>query len=108
MSRVSLRSPSALVELYGTVQIKLERIGCLTIELKERLYERITTWLDVQHQYMVIAQRAVARPALHAVAAMAATAVIAATAGTGRTHPRPTPRRGVAGAAGAAADPAAA
>jgi hypothetical protein len=54
---------------------------------------------------MDIAQRAVERPALHAGAAMAATAV---TAATGRTRPiRPTPRRGGAEAAGAAAvDPA--
>ena len=42
---------------------------------------------------MVIAQRAVGRPALHAVAAMAATAV---TAATGLTRPRPIPRRGAA------------
>ena len=54
---------------------------------------------------MVIAQRAVERPARHAVAA---TAAIAATAATRRTRPLPTPRRGVAGAAGAAAGRAAA
>ena len=58
---------------------------------------RITTWLDAQHQYTAIAQRAVQRPALHAVAAMAATAA------TGRTRPRPTPRRGAAAAGPAAA-----
>lgn len=59
------------------------------------------TWLDVQHRYWAIAQRALQRPALHAVAV---------TAATGRTRPRPTTlRRGSAGAAGAvAAVPAAA
>jgi ABC-type nitrate/sulfonate/bicarbonate transport system permease component len=57
-------------------------------------------WLDAQHLYMVIAQRAVELPALHAVAA---TAAIAATAATRRTRTRPTLRRVVAGAAGAAA-----
>lgn len=51
---------------------------------------RNTTWLDVQHQYLVIAQRVPQRPALHALAAMAAVAV---TAATGRTHRRPTRRR---------------
>jgi len=61
---------------------------------------RITTWLDAQHQYAAIEQRAVQRPALYAVAAMAATA---ATAATGRTRPRPTPRRGAAAAGTAAA-----
>ena len=45
---------------------------------------------------MAIAQRAVERPAPHAVAA------IAAMAATGRTRTRPTPRRGAAGAVGAA------
>ena len=46
-------------------------------------------WLDAQHLYMVIAQRAVELPALHAVAATA----IAATAATRRTRTRPTLRR---------------
>ena len=55
---------------------------------------RVTTWLDAQHQYTAIAQRAVERPALHAVAAMAATAV-------GPTRTRPSPRQGAAGQAGA-------
>jgi hypothetical protein len=49
-------------------------------------------WLDAQHQYMVIAQRAVGRPALHAVAATAATVATAAPGRT-RTRPRLTPRR---------------
>ena len=57
-----------------------------------------STWLDAQHRYMAIAQRAVERPARHAVAA---TADIAATR---RTRPRPTRQRGAAGADGAAAD----
>ncbi len=39
---------------------------------------KIDKWLDVQHRYMAIAQRALQRPALHAVAAMAATAVTVA------------------------------
>lgn len=53
-------------------------------------------WLDAQHPYMAIAQRAEQRPALHVGAALAA---------TGRTGPTPrhTPRRRAAGAAGAAA-----
>jgi len=54
---------------------------------------------------MAIAQRAVERPALHAVAATVATAA------TGRTRPRrtprPTPCRRAAGAGAAAAVPAA-
>ena len=58
---------------------------------------RITTWLDAQHQYTVIAQRAVERPALYAVAV---TAVMAAT---GRTRTRLTLRNGAASAAGPAA-----
>ena len=48
---------------------------------------------------MATAQRALQRPAPHAVAAMAATA---ATAATGRTRLRPTPRREAAGRAEAA------
>jgi len=46
-------------------------------------------WLDVQHRYMAIAQRALQRPAQHAVAAMAATAV---TVATPRTRTRLPPR----------------
>lgn len=64
-------------------------------------------WLGAQHQYMAIAQRAVERPALHAVAPPVATAAT----GRPRTRPRtrPTPHRGAVGAAGAAsAGPAAA
>jgi len=49
---------------------------------------------------MAIAQRAVEQPALHAVAVIAA---MAATAATGRTRPRPTPRRGAAAAGPVAA-----
>ena len=60
---------------------------------------RITTWLDVQHHHEAIAQRAVQPTALHAVAAHDRTVA------TGRT--RPTPHRGAAGAAVAAAGPAA-
>jgi hypothetical protein len=37
---------------------------------------RITTWQDAQHQYMAIAQRAVERPALYAVAVIAAIATM--------------------------------
>jgi hypothetical protein len=61
-------------------------------------------WLDAQHQYMAIAQRAGQRPARHAVAVAATVdmAATAATAATGRTHLRPTPRRGAAGAVEAA------
>src|ERR1035438_5936896 len=67
---------------------------------------KIDKWLDVQHRYMAIAQRALQRPALHAVAALAATAV---TVATRRRRTRLTPRRGAVGAAGAAsAGPAAA
>ena len=70
----------------------------------------LATWLDAQHQYRAIAQRAPRRTAPHAVAAMAATAATAATVvAPRRTRPRPTPRRGAAGAAeAAAAGPAAA
>ncbi len=55
--------------------------------------QRITTWLDAQHQYAAIALRARQRNVRHVVAAIAA---------TGHTHirPRPTPRRGTAGAVG--------
>lgn len=55
---------------------------------------RITTWLDAQHQYTAIAQRADERPALHAVA------VIAAMAATVLTRTRPTLRHGAVSAAG--------
>ena len=58
---------------------------------------RTTTWLDAQHQYTAIAQRAVQRPALHAVVAIAATAV---TVATDQVRTRPTPRREAAGADG--------
>jgi len=55
-------------------------------------------WLDAQHQYKVIAQRADERPVPHVVVDIATTAATA----TGRTrprltHPRPTTRRGGSG-----------
>lgn len=56
------------------------------------------TWLDAQHQYAAIAQRAVERPALYVVAVIAA---MAATVHI-RPTPHPTPRRGAATAAEAA------
>lgn len=58
-------------------------------------------WLDAQHLYMDIAQQAGQRTVPHVVAVLAVMAT--ATAATGRTRPLPTPRRGAAGAAEAAA-----
>jgi len=53
--------------------------------------DTINKWQDVQHQHMVIAQRAAQRHVLHAVVAMAATAAAIAI------RPRPTlHRRGAA------------
>lgn len=63
--------------------------------------ERITTWLDAQHQYAAIARRAPQPTALHAVDVMEE--AMGGTVATGRTHLRLTPRREALGAAGVAA-----
>jgi len=57
-------------------QTKIDPISCF---LRFRASVSSATWLDAQHPYMVIAQRAVERPALHVVVATAVTAAMAAT-----------------------------
>jgi hypothetical protein len=79
--------------------------GSLTLpvnfNVRANTNRRITTWLDAQHQYEAIEQRAVERPALHAVAVI--TAMVATVL---HTRTRPTLRRGATGVARAAAGPA--
>ena len=56
---------------HFVTQTKIDPISCF---LRFHASVSSATWLDAQHPYMVIAQRAVERPALHVVVAMAVTA----------------------------------